>query len=382
MTQARVLHVFKYFRPRFTGEGIFVERLAPVFGRLRPDVVHDIAVTDTPRPTHFVPPAGLGTIYYLARGKAATGQLALVLWLARNARRYRTIHYHTHVDRSFLGTIMTRLQGTQVILSATLDDSVSGILRTYRPLLRPLVRRLIHSIGRFVAISAKLFEENRQFIPRDKLELVPVGVAIPARNPDARRYCREKIGLPPDHVMMVSVGGICPRKDQMFLVRQLAELVKTHGNLLLVLVGPILDAAYKAEMDAFIAANDLENNIDFAGYAEAPWGFYTAADIMVFASEEEGFGTAVIEAMAHGLPVVARHLPRVNDTFIQHGISGYLFTQAEQFQHHVRDLIASPALRAEIGAAGRAFVAAHFDISRIAGRYLALYGFAVESIAA
>ena len=44
MSGARVLHVFKYFRPRFTGEGIFVERLAPIFGALRQavaDTNHD-----------------------------------------------------------------------------------------------------------------------------------------------------------------------------------------------------------------------------------------------------------------------------------------------------------------------------------------------------
>ena len=47
MSRARVLHVFKYFRPQFTGEGIFVERLAHAFAHLRPDVAHDVAVTAT-----------------------------------------------------------------------------------------------------------------------------------------------------------------------------------------------------------------------------------------------------------------------------------------------------------------------------------------------
>ena len=48
--QIRILHVFRFFRPKFTGEGIFVERLAPHFAKARPDVIHDVAVTVTPEP--------------------------------------------------------------------------------------------------------------------------------------------------------------------------------------------------------------------------------------------------------------------------------------------------------------------------------------------
>jgi glycosyltransferase involved in cell wall biosynthesis len=83
--------------------------------------------------------------------------------------------------------------------------------------------------------------------------------------------------------------------------------------------------------------------------------------------------------MAHRLPVIARHLPGVNDMFVKPGISGYFFSGASEFHRHVDELLASSTLRARMGAAGRAFVAAHFDISVIAARYLALYGFPTRS---
>jgi glycosyltransferase involved in cell wall biosynthesis len=61
--------------------------------------------------------------------------------------------------------------------------------------------------------------------------------------------------------------------------------------------------------------------------------------------------------------------------FITHGRSGYLFSDCEQFREGVEQLAASPGLRQAMGISGRDFVASHYDISAIAARYLALYGF-------
>lgn len=376
---SRVLHVFKYFRPQFTGEGIFVERLAPHFARLRPDLAHDVAVTATPAPADPVIPAHLSAVHYLSGPQGPAGQREIAAWLARQAGRYTAVHYHTHVDRTFAGSLMLKLKGCRLILSATLDDSIEGLLHTYRPRLRPLIRRLFRAIDQFVAISPKLFSENNRYVPAQKSSLIPIGIAIPGLDATAAAAAREKLSIDPDAKMLVSVGGICARKDQMFLVRQIGALAKSHPDLLLVLVGPDVEPDYAAAVRTYVTDHGLERHVRFAGYSEAPWDFYRAADMMVFASHEEGFGTVVIEAMAHGLAVVARHLPGVNDVFIEHGRSGYLFTRDDAFQNHVGQLLQDGELRRRIGASGREFVAAHYDIAGIAARYLALYGFPASS---
>ena len=378
MPDKRVLHIFKYFRPRFTGEGIFLERLAPVFARLRPDVIHDVAVTVTARPQTPVVPCGLGTVHYLQKSDTATGasQAEIVSWLARNGRRYSVVHYHTHVDRTFLASWMLKWLGCRIVLSATLDDSVEGLLKTYRPFFRPLVRRLCAAIDRFVAISPRLFEENNRFVSPEKSVLVPIGISIPQRGDTDRQAARATLQIPAETTILVSVGGICRRKDQMFLVQQIPTLLKICPDLLLILVGPPLEADYCAQIEVFIASHSLQDHVRFAGYADAPWVYYQASDIMVFASHEEGFGTVVIEAMAHGLPVVARRLPGVNDVFVQNGISGYLFDRPDEFLSYTATLLRHVEQRHAMGEAGRAFVIAHFDIAQIAAQYLALYGFA------
>lgn len=373
MSRARILHVFKYFRPQFTGEGIFVERLAKEFARLRPDVAHEVVVTATPRPPDPVVPDHLAAVHYLSGAGAPAGQGKIVAWLTRNAHRYAVVHYHTHVDRTFVASLMLKLQGRRLILSATLDDSIEGLLLTYRPALRPLVRRLCRIIDRFVAISPKLFSENNRYVPAAKSTLIPIGISLPQSQ--AAPGCREKLAIAADARVLVSVGGLCARKDQLFLVREISKLVNQYPDLLLILVGPDVEADYAEKVRKFVTDHGLERQVRFAGYADSPWDFYRAADVMVFASHEEGFGTVVIEAMAYGLPVVARRLPGVNDAFVEHGRSGFLFTQDGEFQTHVGRLLDDPELRRRMGTTGRDFVAANYDIIDIAARYLDLYGF-------
>lgn len=375
MTRPRVLHVFKYFRPQFTGEGIFVERLAYAFAALRPDVSHDVMVTTTHSPTHTPPPQHLSAVHYLSGPSGPASQREIARWLSHNAGRYAAVHYHTHVDRTFAASLMLKLKGCRIILSATLDDSIEGLLLTYRRRLRPLIRQLFRLIDQFVAISPKLFSENNRYVSNRKSALIPIGIVIPDLNAASSRACREKLSIDPETKVLVSVGGICARKDQMFLVQQVLELVKEHPNLLLVLVGPDVEPDYADAVRAFVRDHSLERHVRLAGYAETPWDFYRAADIMVFASHEEGFGTVVIEAMAYGLPVVARHLPGVNDTFVEQGRSGFLFTGTAEFQENVDQLLRTEPSRREMGAHGRDFVSARYNIIDIAARYLELYGF-------
>jgi glycosyltransferase involved in cell wall biosynthesis len=380
MSTSRVLHVFKHFRPEFTGEGIFLERLAPIFQRLRPDIAHEVAVTETPRPGEFVPPAGLETVHFLG-GQGGTRQSKLVSWLARNGGNYATVHYHTHVDRSFAASMLLRLRSCRLVLSATLDDSLPGLLKTYRPLHQPVVRLLSRVINAFVAISPRLFEENNRMVPPAKSAFIPIGIAIPPPRSDATRAAaRRKLQIADDAVMLVSVGGICARKDQLFLVEQMSVLACAHPDILLVLVGPVVEPAYRAELEAAVARAHLEAHVQFAGYRE-PWDFYDAADVMVFASREEGFGTVVIEAMARGLPVLVRRLPGVNDAFVEDGCSGLFFDDAAGFRAGAIALADDPALRQWMGERGHALVASRYDIAGVAARYLDLYGFPVEAAA-
>ncbi|MFL1463371.1 glycosyltransferase [Roseococcus sp. DSY-14] len=379
----RVLHVLKFYRPDFTGEGVFLERSSAVMQELAPGVEHELLVTRTAAPARAPEDAcsTLGRVAYLSRQPqgAFLHHLALLGWFLRHVWRYDVVHVRTHADWYFLSYLLVRLAGRRLVLSATLDDSVPGLVRRYRPGLRPLALRGFRALfDAFVGISPRLHEETLGVVGDPaRCRLLPCGITIPPGAAARRGAVRAQIGAAPGDAVMLFVGGLCARKDPLALVEALPAIRAAAPGTRLVLVGPELEPDYVAALRARVAALGLEGAVHFAGKQDDPHPFFAAADLLAFASRLEGFGTVVPEAMAHGLPVVARRLPGVNEDFVVEGETGFPFDDEAGLVAACVRLARDGALRARLGAAGQALARARFGMGRIAAGYLQVYGFDV-----
>lgn len=375
----RVLHVLKYYRPAFTGEGVFLERSSAVMQELAPEVEHELLVTHTPAPADPDAGAACSTLrrvtYLCDRPLGALAlHLRLVWWMLRNLPRFRTVHVRTHADWYFASYALARLFGRRLVLSATLDDSLPVLVANYRARLRPIARRAFGLFHAFVGISPKLDAETRRLAPAAKCHLIPCGITAPPQPPEARARIRAAIGAAPEDPVLLFVGGLVERKDPLCLIEALPRLRARHPGLRLMLVGPPLDPDYVAHLHATAARLGVAKAVHFAGEQRDPHPWFAAADILVFASRLEGFGTVVPEGMAHGLPVVVRRLPGVNDSFVFEGRTGFLFDDTDGLVAAVDRLAGEPALRRRIGAAARHFAKDEFGMRGIARRYLDVYG--------
>lgn len=127
--------------------------------------------------------------------------------------------------------------------------------------------------------------------------------------PVERDRWRSAIGAP----YVLSVGGIEPRKGTLDLVEAFARFVAGgHRHHRLVVAGgeTLFDyRPYRAEFvercAALGVAPVLLGPVDHGALP----GVVAAADAFAFLSTREGFGLAALEAMAAGIPVVARNLP-------------------------------------------------------------------------
>jgi glycosyltransferase involved in cell wall biosynthesis len=79
---------------------------------------------------------------------------------------------------------------------------------------------------------------------------------------------------------------------------------------------------YRDALVRFIDRAGLRGSVELVGaVGEGELGaYYDAADVFVCLSRHEGFCVPVIEAMAHGLPVVARATTAVSDTVANAGL--------------------------------------------------------------
>jgi glycosyltransferase involved in cell wall biosynthesis len=377
---ARVLHVLKYYRPAFTGEGVFLERSSAVMQEIAPDVAHDLLVTHTPAPAEAGDGAACSTlsrVHYLLRrdSGAVLRHLALAWWMLRNVRRYDTVHVRTHADWYFVSYLIARIAGARLVLSATLDDSLPVLVRQYRPGLRALAARGFRLFDAHVAISPRLAQETRSALadPAD-CHLIPCGITVPPLPQGTRARMRAELGVGDADTVLLFVGGLCARKDPLFLVEAMPRLLAQHPRMRLVLVGPPLESDHVALLQERIARLGLGQAVSMVGEQLDPHPWFAAADILVFASRLEGFGTVVPEAMAHGLPVVVRHLPGVNDTFVREGETGHLFDDEDGYVAAVAALAGAPARRRALGAAGRTLATTQFGMRGVAARMLGVYG--------
>jgi len=177
-----------------------------------------------------------------------------------------------------------------------------------------LLRRAVSRADRIISVSEYTASEMARHcaVDRDKIRVIPLGVDQPrdVLSPEQRRLERERL-VGEGNEMLLAVGVIETRKNLGNALRALQHLPERYR---LVLAG---GDGYGSE--AIHAPARLEPRVKMLGYvSRARLGIlYQAAGALLFPSLEEGFGLPVLEAMSHGLPVVASRtssLPEVGGT--------------------------------------------------------------------
>jgi len=172
---------------------------------------------------------------------------------------------------------------------------------------------------------------------------------------------------------LLYVGKISPHKAPHDLVKMLAVYRRLYDpKARLHLVGSPLGERYGPALASFIARLELTDAVDVVGSLE-PSGleaYFRAADVYVSASDHEGFCVPVVEAMGHGVPVVAYAVAAVPETV---GDAGILLDSKEplRFAAAVSRVISDPELRTRLSAAGTQRVG-HFDLQRSKERFVEL----------
>jgi len=185
-------------------------------------------------------------------------------------------------------------------------------------------------------------------VPARKLVYLPWGLPLeqlPFRGPRATRPLAPVIGC---------VGRLEPRKGQLELVQAFAELRKTVPGARLELIGPVADHDYARQLDAAIGRLGLATATDVAGRVADVAGRVRDWDLLVSMSHDEGQGLAVLEAMALGVPVVAKPVAGIND-FLRPGVTGFTVqgTSPRRAAAAITGALAAPDLRAVIRRARR-----------------------------
>lgn len=145
-------------------------------------------------------------------------------------------------------------------------------------------------------------------------------LARPVAGPGA---VRARYGLAETARVVACVGGIQRRKGQLDLVEAAALLARDFPALVFVLAGGAGDAEYLAVLQERIAALGLGGRFRLVGFEPEVRDLLAVSTALVHPSHSEGFGLAILEAMAVGLPVVATRCGGPEE-IVEDGVSGLL----------------------------------------------------------
>lgn len=215
----------------------------------------------------------------------------------------------------------------------------------------------------------------------NKTELIPYGADAKAFHvePGQAERVRAQLQLERGEVMILAVGRMVYKKGFEYLVNAMPGILKRAPSARLVLVGY---GDLRQDLEAQARALGLNGHVTFAGQVPRPEipAYFAAADIVSVpsvrdeAGNVDGLPNVVLEGMAAGKPLVASNIAGFPDV-IQQGESGLLVPEKDSaaLADAIVQLAHDPALRARLGAGGRARVHHDLNWETVAGRFISVY---------
>ena len=164
--------------------------------------------------------------------------------------------------------------------------------------------------GHVVAVSQAAARGVEHLVAPDRVSIVHSGLPVPAVAVGPRPD-------PEEPFCILAVGALVPHKGHDLLLRALGRM-PDETRLVIVGDGPLRRALEKLSWEMGLATR-----VAFAGHVPDPEVLFGRVDLFVHPSRSEGLGTAVIEAMAAGLPVLATDVGGLPELVIP-GETGWL----------------------------------------------------------
>ena len=174
--------------------------------------------------------------------------------------------------------------------------------------------------------------------------------------------------------VLLFMARLHPKKGLVPLLHAWKTVARRFPDWILVIAGPD-ENGHRAELDAIVADNKLENYVLFTGMLDgnAKKAALARADAFVLPSQSEGFSIAILEAMACALPVLLTPQCHFPDAVIA-GAAIEAQPNADSLALVLRAMLElDAATRAAMGARGRDLVAQQYTWQSVAAQWKQLY---------
>jgi len=276
-------------------------------------------------------------------------------------KQFAVVHIHSPRALQFIAPLLPLHNKVRFIYTRHGLNPLRGF---YWKMLHLCARKFIYK-ATFVTQSARDVFKREFKWPENKTVVIENGVYIPTGTIRSSTYplrfgsVGRMIGLKGQKNLLQSVATLCGNK-----AGNTCEQFELHfyGS------GP-LEEKLKKQAEAIPGAA-----IVFHGEVSDISSIYNNLDVLIVASETEGLSMVIIEAMAHGVPVIATRVGG-NPTLVFQNISGILveYADIEDMQNAISAFLQNPDLIHTYGVAAREYIANMFSLDKTHQAYLTQY---------
>ncbi len=255
---------------------------------------------------------------------------------------------HAHAGAAFvpeIAALFAKLRGLPFVLHLHGLHKPSGFLGfLLEPYQQTLFRLALHSADALIVQSeSQAGEFSKKYgVGLEKFSVIPNGVVVPVGAKPRTRFGKR----------FLFVGRLSWQKNVSLLLEAFKLVLARHPSATLSIVG----GGEELELlEKKAAALGFGGKVEFKGNVsdEALEGEYARADFFAISSRYEGFPLAVLEAMAHGLPVAAPRIPELESVVGKNALLAE--SDAESFASALCALVERRNVAAELSKKGLAF---------------------------
>ena len=204
----------------------------------------------------------------------------------------------------------------KVIVSERIDPAYYSVGRVWNRL-RIMTYPFAHAIVTMTPTAGDWVVKN---VRCRQLFVIPNPVVLPGGENKSGPSMAEIVGRGGKKTV-VAMGRLHPQKGFDLLIRAFSKTGSVNSNWNLVIIG---EGKERNALEQLAISQGVSDNVFFSGRIHEPFQLLKQADLFVFSSRFEGFGNALVEAMACGLPVISFDCPSGPNCIIRNEVDGLL----------------------------------------------------------
>jgi len=224
----------------------------------------------------------------------------------------------------------------------------------------------------YIAISHKIKQVMvNDGVAADRIFVVHSGIDLQRFARVAGDHLVDEFNLKPAEQVVINVAHLAGHKGQKYLIRAIPHVLAAIPNVRFFIIG---QGELMSELQALSGSLGIGHALTFTGFRNDVGAFYKLADLFVMSSVQEGLGTAMLDALSLGKPVVAANSGGIPE-IIKDGRTGRLVEVGDSraLAKGIIEMLTQTDQAQAMAQRGQAVVKANFTIEAMAENNLAVY---------